>query len=171
MKTEKMSWGKRTLVAAGVIGAVAAGAVVGVDAAFANDAGVGEPGTKPAPATLEEVLKDAEKATFYDEEQFLWEAYGMTEREFETTYGVDDDVLEPYETPAPTPTPEDSSYATEQEYEAAEDAWEAAHPGVDNDVWEAHNPNPFDHDDDDDDDDESEVEDHDEDDDLEDEDD
>lgn len=169
MKTGKLSLGKRALIAAGVAGAAAVGAVVGVDTALAND--VGEPGTKPAPATLEEVIKDAQSATFYDEEQFLWEAYGMTEREFETTYGVDDDVLEPYETPAPVPTPGDSGYATEEEYEAAEDAWEAAHPGVDNDVWEAYNPDPFDHDDDHDDDDDSELEDHDEDDDLEDQDD
>ena len=121
--------------------------------------------TAPAPATLEEIIEDAKKTTFYDTDQFLWEHYGMTEREFEQTYGVDDDVLDPYEAPRPSAaqgggTPsggtapdggqDGTTFATRQEYEAAKDAWKAAHPGVEDDVWEAQHPNPFDCDDHDD---------------------
>ena len=116
-------------------------------------------GATTAPATLEEIIEDAKRTTYYDTDQFLWEHYGMTEREFEQTYGVDDDVLDPYEAPRPSsvysgdaaaggPAPDGSpggnAFATRQEYEAAKDAWKAAHPGVDDDVWEAQHPNPFD---------------------------
>ena len=122
-------------------------------------------GATTAPATLEEIIEDAKKTTFYDTDQFLWEHYGMTEREFEQTYGVDDDVLDPYEAPRPsvaqgggTPSggtapdggQDGTTFATRQEYEAAKDAWKAAHPGVEDDVWEAQHPNPFDCDDHDD---------------------
>lgn len=122
-------------------------------------------GAATAPATLEEIIEDAKKTTFYDTDQFLWEHYGMTEYEFERTYGVDDDVLDPYEAPkpslgrdggtapgdaAPSDTSGGNAFATRQEYEAAKDAWKAAHPGIDDDVWEAQHPNPFDCDDHDD---------------------
>lgn len=122
-------------------------------------------GATTVPATLEEIIEDAKKTTFYDTDQFLWEHYGMTEREFEQTYGVDDDVLDPYEAPRPSAaqgggTPsggtvpdggqDGTTFATRQEYEAAKDAWKAAHPGVEDDVWEAQHPNPFDCDDHDD---------------------
>ena len=114
---------------------------------------------------MEEIIEDTKKTTFYDTDQFLWEHYGMTEYEFERTYGVDDDVLDPYEAPkpslgrdggtapgdaAPSGTSGGNAFATRQEYEAAKDAWKAAHPGIDDDVWEAQHPNPFDCDDHDD---------------------
>lgn len=152
------------VIGVGVARAATAGDPQKIASAAASTTGDSK-GATTAPATLEEIIEDAKKTTFYDTNQFLWEHYGMTEREFEQTYGVDDDVLDPYEAPRPSsvysgdaaaggPAPDGSpggnAFATRQEYEAAKDAWKAAHPGVDDDVWEAQHPNPFDCDDHDD---------------------